>query len=92
MDLIKENDISIVTVSREFVQKTDLEGVKIHLKLNTGMNRIGVNVSEAKEVHLEICCFDSFYRNTHKCSPVVWLIALTFIDQRKRLSGGIWKQ
>ena len=50
MDLIKENDISIVTVSREFVQKTDMEGVKIHLKLNTGMNRIGVNVSEAKEV------------------------------------------
>ena len=50
MDLIKENNISIVTVSKEFVQNTDLEGVKIHLKLNTGMNRIGVNVSEAKEV------------------------------------------
>ncbi|MBO4919881.1 MAG: alanine racemase [Erysipelotrichaceae bacterium] len=50
MGLIKEYDISIVTVSREFVEKTDLKGVKIHLKLNTGMNRIGVNVSEAKEV------------------------------------------
>ncbi|MBQ6126220.1 MAG: alanine racemase [Erysipelotrichaceae bacterium] len=49
MDLIRKNDISIVTVSREFVQKADLEGVRIHLKLNTGMNRIGVNVSEAKK-------------------------------------------
>ena len=50
MNLIKENDISIVTLSKEFVQKADLEGVKVHLKLNTGMNRIGVNVSEAEEV------------------------------------------
>ena len=50
MDLIKKNDLSIVTVSKDFVQKANLEDVKVHLKLNTGMNRIGVNVSEAKVV------------------------------------------
>ena len=48
MDLIKKNDLSIVTLSMPFVQRAQLNGVKVHLKLNTGMNRIGVRTSEAK--------------------------------------------
>ncbi|MCR4633693.1 MAG: alanine racemase [Erysipelotrichaceae bacterium] len=49
MDLIKKNDLSIVTLSLPFVQKAQLNGVKVHLKLNTGMNRIGVRTAEAKQ-------------------------------------------
>ncbi|MBQ6333489.1 MAG: alanine racemase [Erysipelotrichaceae bacterium] len=50
MDLIKENDLSIVTVSKDFVNDCDLKGVKVHLKLDTGMNRIGVDPEDAAEV------------------------------------------
>ena len=50
MDLIRENNISIVTISREYVEKADLKDVNIHIKLNTGMNRIGIRPEEAKEV------------------------------------------
>ena len=50
MDLIRENDISIVTLSREFVEKTDLKDVKVHLKIDTGMNRIGIEIEEAKQI------------------------------------------
>ena len=49
MDIIKENDLSIVTLSLPFVERCDLNGVKVHLKLNTGMNRIGVKTSDAKK-------------------------------------------
>ena len=50
MDLIRKNDISIVTLSREFVEKTDLKDVKVHLKIDTGMNRIGIEIEEAKQI------------------------------------------
>ena len=50
MDVVKENDLSIVTVSREYVEMTDLKDVKVHLKLNTGMNRIGVRTDEAAQI------------------------------------------
>ncbi|MCR4854621.1 MAG: alanine racemase [Erysipelotrichaceae bacterium] len=50
MDLIRENDLSIVTVSREFLEACDLKDVKVHLKLDTGMNRIGVDPEEAKQI------------------------------------------
>ncbi len=49
MDIIRENDLSIVTLSMPFVKDTDLKGIKVHLKLNTGMNRIGINVEDAKK-------------------------------------------
>ena len=48
--IVKENDFSIVTVSMDYVNNTYLKGVKVHLKLNTGMNRIGVRPDEAREV------------------------------------------
>lgn len=48
MDIIREMNLSIVTLSMPFVEACDLKGVKVHLKLNTGMNRIGVRPDEAK--------------------------------------------
>ena len=49
LNLVKENDLSIVTVSLDYIQKADLENIKVHLKLDTGMNRIGIKVNEAKK-------------------------------------------
>ena len=49
MDIIRKNDLSIVTLSLPFVKETDLKDVKVHLKIDTGMNRIGVKPEEAKE-------------------------------------------
>ena len=52
LQTVRENGLSIVTVSKEYVSKNRdlLKGIKVHLKLNTGMNRIGVRPFEAKEV------------------------------------------
>ncbi|MBQ6560087.1 MAG: alanine racemase [Erysipelotrichaceae bacterium] len=50
LDLIRKNDFSIVTYSPEFVKEADLKDVKVHLKLNTGMNRLGIRPEEAKEI------------------------------------------
>lgn len=50
-DIIRDNNLSIVTVSKEYLTKCgdELAGIKIHLKLNTGMNRLGIRPEEAKE-------------------------------------------
>ncbi len=49
MDIVRKADLSIVTLSIPFVENCDLKDVKVHLKLNTGMNRIGVRTDEAKK-------------------------------------------
>ncbi|MBO4359258.1 MAG: alanine racemase [Erysipelotrichaceae bacterium] len=49
MDIVRENDCSIVTVSMDYLSSCDLKGVKVHLKLDTGMNRIGVKPAQARE-------------------------------------------
>lgn len=50
LQTVKENNISIVSLSKEYVEHADLNNVKIHIKVNTGMNRIGVMPSECKEI------------------------------------------
>ena len=50
MDLIRQKNISVVTLSKEYVEKADFKDVNVHIKLNTGMNRIGIRPEEAKEV------------------------------------------
>ena len=49
---VKENDLSIVTVSKDYVLNNLelLQGIKVHIKINTGMNRIGILPSEVKEI------------------------------------------
>lgn len=49
MEIIRNNDLSIVTSSMDFLHKADLKDVKTHLKLDTGMNRIGIRCDQAKE-------------------------------------------
>lgn len=50
-DIIRDNNLSIVTVSMNYLTHCgdELSGVKCHLKLNTGMNRLGVKPEEAEE-------------------------------------------
>lgn len=50
LEIIKENNLTIVTYTEEFIDEVNLEGIKIHLKLNTGMNRLGVRPEDSKRV------------------------------------------
>ena len=49
LDIVRENDISMVTVSMDYIRHYDLRDVKIHIKIDTGMNRIGIRTDEVKE-------------------------------------------
>ena len=50
LSLVKENNLSILTVGKEYVEQANLDGVKIHIKIDTGMNRIGIEPEQVKEV------------------------------------------
>ena len=50
MDIVRKQDLRIVTVSKDYVSQAELKDIKVHLKLNTGMNRIGIEPDEAEEV------------------------------------------
>lgn len=52
LNVVKENDFSIIIPSIDYVYKYKdcLDGVKTHIKINTGLNRLGILPSEAKEV------------------------------------------
>lgn len=53
LGLVKENNFQIVTVSKDYIENNldKLAGIKIHLKINTGMNRIGILPNEARSVY-----------------------------------------
>ena len=50
LDIVKDNNFTIVTVSKDYVIETDLTDIKVILKLNTGMNRLGVKPQDSKQV------------------------------------------
>ncbi|MBQ6367996.1 MAG: alanine racemase [Erysipelotrichaceae bacterium] len=51
LDLVKEYNLSLVTVSKDYFSSIpNLTGVKIHLKIDTGMHRIGILPEQAPEV------------------------------------------
>ena len=52
IDLIIKNDITITVSSIEYYHeliKKDVKGLKVHLKLNTGLNRLGIKTKEEVE-------------------------------------------
>lgn len=52
LDLIRQHDLSIPTVSKAYIAELlrhDLHGIKIHIKVDTGMNRIGLEMEEVGE-------------------------------------------
>ena len=50
-EVIRKLDIAIITPDFDFVKsnKESLKNIKVHIKVNTGLNRLGVLPSEAKE-------------------------------------------
>ena len=53
LDVAIKNDITITISSMDYFYKligSNLKNLKVHLKLNTGMNRIGINKAEDVEV------------------------------------------
>lgn len=56
LDVVKEFDFSIITPDKEFVDanKDRLKGIKVHIKINTGLNRLGIFPEETKEVLNEL--------------------------------------
>lgn len=52
LDTVIKNSLSIATVSKDYVNELlnyDISGLKIHLKIDTGMNRIGLFKDEVKD-------------------------------------------
>lgn len=52
LDLIRKYNLSIPTVSKVYVEdllRHDIHDIKIHIKVDTGMNRIGIETEEVKE-------------------------------------------
>lgn len=52
LDTVIKNSLSIATVSKDYVNELlnyDISGLKIHLKIDTGMNRIGLFKVEVKD-------------------------------------------
>ena len=52
LDKAKELNLSITVSSMDYYKSlinSNIEGIKVHLKLNTGMNRIGINKEEQVE-------------------------------------------
>lgn len=52
LDIVRENDLSIIIPEAEYVKEkyNDLHDVKVHIKVNTGLNRLGVFPEETKDV------------------------------------------
>lgn len=52
LDIVRENDLSIITPDKEYVDNNldKLEGIKVHIKINTGLNRLGIFPEETKDV------------------------------------------
>ena len=48
----KENNLSVIIPNRHFIEehKQELNNLKVHIKLNTGLNRLGINPKEINEV------------------------------------------
>ena len=51
MNIIRDNNLSIITSSYDFINKANLKDIKIHIAIDTGMNRLGIKPGDAKEVY-----------------------------------------
>lgn len=54
--IIKKNNLSIIIPSSEYVDtyQDQLENIKVHIKVNTGLNRLGIFPNEAKSVLVKL--------------------------------------
>lgn len=52
LDVVKEYDLAIIIPTFEYVErfKNELKDVKVHIKVNTGLNRLGIFEEETEDV------------------------------------------
>lgn len=52
LEACKKNNLSIIVPNKLFIEehKNNLEGLKVHIKINTGLNRLGILPSELQDV------------------------------------------
>lgn len=52
LEVVKKYDLSIIIPSKDFVDeyKEELKDVRVHIKVNTGLNRLGIFKEESKDV------------------------------------------
>jgi alanine racemase len=43
LSICKKNNITITISSLEYLKKVNVDNLKVHIKINTGMNRLGIN-------------------------------------------------
>lgn len=56
LDIVRENDFSIIIPDYDYIKqyKNELKEIKVHIKINTGLNRLGIVPNEASDVLREL--------------------------------------
>ena len=49
LDIVRNNGFGIVTIDLDYVKRNDLKDIKVHIKIDTGMNRIGIEPNQVNE-------------------------------------------
>lgn len=52
LPLLKKYDLSMITISEEYIfsLKEELNGIKFHIKIDSGMHRLGIKPTNAKDI------------------------------------------
>ena len=59
LEICKKNNLSVIIPNKHFINeyKDKLEGLKVHIKINTGLNRLGILPNEVKDVLNELLSY-----------------------------------
>ena len=68
-----EKNITITVSSLEYAKKiANIEGLKVHIKINTGMNRLGIkDIEEIKQTCRILNCIEGIYTHIYNASQFV---------------------
>lgn len=56
IEICKKNNLSVIVPNKHFIEehKENLKDLRVHIKINTGLNRLGINPNELNEVINEL--------------------------------------
>ena len=73
LEVLKNNNVSAIVPNKYFIDeyKDKLKGLRVHIKLNTGLNRLGIKPSELNEVVKELLSYGALVEGvmTHYAKP-----------------------
>lgn len=73
LEILKKNNISTIVPNKFFINeyKDKLKDLRVHIKLNTGLNRLGIKPSELNEVVKELLSYGALVEGvmTHYAKP-----------------------